>query len=461
MRDLIYKFLLEAGKPVEAETILLSVLKIRSPNSLAADRVLHSILHGDRRFQASHGCWRLRLLPAAGPPQPELESISCLCLEQGRAAAKSRCFRGALLAGKSGTLWEFDLSPGTPTPDIRALKPMIEAEGNTTLAAWTPSELRSWNRLLGLWHVPPWGGGFLALRDLAARALDRPAAKLAFENVAAPLGLAVPDSDSPVRKVRFLASCIPPLLNHVPAEHRSGLAAILAWSDEIRQVADFRRFAFGRDFLAKLPETPGVYLMKNRSGEIIYVGKSRRLKQRVSSYFAARGRRDPKTSRILEQLYSIETVECISEVEALILEMRMIKDFRPAINLQADVHEDPSVYGKEKNVLLITPRPEGWQADIYLLAEGAFAGRLAARLGRTATKALRKKVRSVYKPARRRKRSVSESWERELVFRWFAANRRKLNFVDVDDAGGPEAALLLLDNFLSDPDRLTHKVYYR
>ena len=146
--------------------------------------------------------------------------------------------------------------------------------------------------------------------------------------------------------------------------------------------------------------------MKNRAGDIIYVGKSRNLKRRVSSYFAARRRKDIKISRILEQLHSLETVVCPSEVEALLLEMRMIKDFRPPINLQAEVHEDRVAYGKGKNLLLLVAREGGEKADVYFLADGMFAGKSAATLGRTASPALRKKVRSVFDPRSRRKKTA-------------------------------------------------------
>ena len=231
MKELIYKYLLDAGRPVAADEILLAVLKIRSPNALAADKVLRTILHKDRRFTAAHGLWQLRArTPSA--PQPDLESISCLSLERGRASSETACVRGALLTGKTGSLWEFDFSPGTPIPEIKALKRMVASEGNTTLAAWTGGELRLWNRLLDLWHIEAWTGNPLAVRNLAARAFSRPASDLDLEIIAGLLGLPAPDAERPAKKAQFLASCIPLLLGRAPEESGSTLAAVQAWIDQ-------------------------------------------------------------------------------------------------------------------------------------------------------------------------------------------------------------------------------------
>ena len=65
------------------------------------------------------------------------------------------------------------------------------------------------------------------------------------------------------------------------------------------------RLIYLRKKAASLPETPGVYIMKNESGAVIYVGKSKRLKMRVSSYFL-QNHKHPKTARLVSQIYDFD-----------------------------------------------------------------------------------------------------------------------------------------------------------
>ena len=86
--------------------------------------------------------------------------------------------------------------------------------------------------------------------------------------------------------------------------------------------------------LKTLPEKPGVYIMKNAAGEIIYVGKAIILKNRVRSYFQERGDQTPKTRKLVSQIADLEWIVVGSELEALILEMNLIKKHRPRFNIR-------------------------------------------------------------------------------------------------------------------------------
>ena len=86
--------------------------------------------------------------------------------------------------------------------------------------------------------------------------------------------------------------------------------------------------------LATLPGKPGCYLMKNAEGTIIYVGKAISLKNRVRSYFHADASHDGKTRRLVREIADIEWILVGSELEALILEMNLIKKHRPKYNVR-------------------------------------------------------------------------------------------------------------------------------
>jgi len=86
--------------------------------------------------------------------------------------------------------------------------------------------------------------------------------------------------------------------------------------------------------LDTLPAKPGCYLMKNAAGKIIYVGKAVNLRARVRSYFHAGGDTSRKTRRMLYELAEIEWIVVESELEALILEMNLIKKHLPEYNVR-------------------------------------------------------------------------------------------------------------------------------
>jgi excinuclease ABC subunit C len=86
--------------------------------------------------------------------------------------------------------------------------------------------------------------------------------------------------------------------------------------------------------LATLPSKPGCYIMKNAAGEVIYVGKAISLKNRVRSYFHSEADQHPKTKQLVKNIADIEWIVVGSELEALILEMTLIKKFRPYYNIR-------------------------------------------------------------------------------------------------------------------------------
>ena len=86
--------------------------------------------------------------------------------------------------------------------------------------------------------------------------------------------------------------------------------------------------------LDTLPTKPGCYIMKNAAGTIIYIGKAINLKNRVRSYFHADSSHDGKTRRLVREISHLEWIVVGSELEALILEMNLIKQHRPKYNIR-------------------------------------------------------------------------------------------------------------------------------
>ncbi len=83
--------------------------------------------------------------------------------------------------------------------------------------------------------------------------------------------------------------------------------------------------------LAILPLKPGCYLMKDETGKVIYVGKAKKLKNRVSSYF--NGTKYGKTKILVSNIHDFEYIVTSSEKEALLLEINLIKKYDPKYNI--------------------------------------------------------------------------------------------------------------------------------
>lgn len=96
---------------------------------------------------------------------------------------------------------------------------------------------------------------------------------------------------------------------------------------------DNPRLEYLREKVKKMPLQPGIYIMKDKKGQIIYIGKAKALKNRVSSYFRSVEKHTPKVYRMVENVWDFEYIVTSSEFEALVLECSFIKQHTPKYNI--------------------------------------------------------------------------------------------------------------------------------
>lgn len=117
---------------------------------------------------------------------------------------------------------------------------------------------------------------------------------------------------------------------------------------------------------SKIPHKPGVYIYKDESRKVLYVGKAIDLYHRVSSYFS--GKSDEKTSLLVERIANLETIIVESELEALILEANLIKKYLPPFNVRLTDDKDYLyiLVTKDDFPKILTARKKDlWQAKKY------------------------------------------------------------------------------------------------
>jgi len=85
--------------------------------------------------------------------------------------------------------------------------------------------------------------------------------------------------------------------------------------------------------LKELPRSPGIYKMKNANGEVIYIGKAKDLTKRVKQYFKENYQHSTRTKKMVSQIFEFEVISVDSELEAVILETNLIKQFKPKYNI--------------------------------------------------------------------------------------------------------------------------------
>ncbi|TME99019.1 MAG: hypothetical protein E6I42_12660 [Chloroflexi bacterium] len=89
-----------------------------------------------------------------------------------------------------------------------------------------------------------------------------------------------------------------------------------------------------RQRLRAVPDEPGVYLFRDGRAQVIYVGKALRLRDRLRQYFTPGYAQTARVDEMVRRIYDFEFVQCANEVEALVLECNLIKNYRPRFNIR-------------------------------------------------------------------------------------------------------------------------------
>ena len=150
---------------------------------------------------------------------------------------------------------------------------------------------------------------------------------------------------------------------------KSEQAASTSKSEATDSTTDGSPFEKAAAVVRKFPTCPGVYLMKNVAGVVIYVGKATNLRSRAGSYFLKAALTDTRTGHWVGEIADADFMECESEVDALLVESRLIKDIQPQYNkIQKDDKTFPylqiSTYEDFPRVE-ITREPESTGVKLY------------------------------------------------------------------------------------------------
>ena len=367
------RYLREHTQPVDSRSLASAVLSIETADQPAARRVLQTAFAGDPRLACSPKGWELA--PGASDARRAksgaqlIEPDRVLIILQGRKSVPGKRYellnvsmlrlRGNNVLGACGG----DTPPGQSGNQLRdAILEILT--GATIVVHDPPGALRAFETWLGEDLVSP-----ISLRRLAQVRLGLPA-NHALESLVARLGLMWRASDEALDQADVLDDCLRAL--HRPGESLDDLR--LASSRGGVRPIDWSRYAFDRPFLRRVPRTPGTYRFYDSDENLLYVGKSKNLHQRLATYFREGLTRSPRVQELLDRLRRIDYDASGSELEAILREAELIRRKNPRRNVQRHVHEGR---GKRlRSILIIEPAEPPHILRAFLIHEGRLVGRI-------------------------------------------------------------------------------------
>ena len=197
-------------------------------------------------------------------------------------------------------------------------------------------------------------------------------------DLAQALGVEAAGPDDCRGRARLLALSF---LRMVPLLRAKGIASVEALMEFQNMPAppvDLSHCAFTHEDLRELPATPGVYRFLDRDGAVLYIGKARNLRARVSTYFTPGARGTAKGRAILDRVHRFDIQTVASDLEASLLEAALLLEHRPPLNRQFDIHERPAPYGPRLNLVVVLPEAGAQPpaCTLHLLQGGRYLRRL-------------------------------------------------------------------------------------
>jgi hypothetical protein len=457
--DKIHAYLSDrAPEGVSAEELAREFLAPASAPAGLCEKLVSGLLASDPRFaKRADGLWGV---PARAAAEGATGAFTVVEVTEARAAARSCILECAVCRvdaqGRVGAVKGTAIRP-EPWPQDLIVPPELKEKlrGGTTLedAVERTARFASGSTIVA-WRTEAFqaaaagrlaGAAALSLEALSRRLLG--AGVRTPEQLAAKLQIPFREAATTQDRARFTAELLAALLarrESLPVADPEG------WVEAQRPPRmefDFSPYEFDRAFIESLPQRPGIYVMREASGRVIYVGKARNLRARVKPYFRARIESDEKIERILERLSRLEIVETGSELAALLAEQAAIREHRPPINIQYEVHERLAAeQAHERRLALVLSAPAAEEAELFLLHGDTALRRAVVR--RDDPAGMRPLLSEFFFAAPPARAEGADREALEIAWSWLDRHADRVNAFDVDVAGGLDPSLRLLERYL-------------
>lgn len=450
------RYLRKAEKRPNSRSLVRELLATQTPDEAAAYRLLETAFAGDPRLVYDQGVWSLVDSAAPTDAVPSVAASDpprALIFIQGQRADPTQPY---VLTTISALRLHDDEVLGACGGDAvggpygtRLRRAMLEIiDGAVPVTHASRAALRALEAWLGEPISAPISLQRLANERVGLR-LDH-----SLEELVARLGLEWRGSDDPLELADVLDGCLVALRRPDETLHslRDGAA------DGIVPI-DWSRYAFNREFLRSIPRTAGTYRFYDSDGRLLYVGKSKDLQTRVSSYFREDRGRSERVQKLLHGVHRIEYEAVGSDLEAMLREAEQIRRDDPTANVQRQIQARRGRSERLRSILILEPATAPSVLRAFLIRNGRLIERVAigprggglTRIGRI----LDNHFFSTHSgPA---PIDDGPDLDIELVVRWLATNRDKVVAFDPTDLKTSREVLERLRWFLGqgspfDPD---------
>lgn len=351
LADKLCDLLARRGRPLETGHVVSQVLRMRSCPERLQRRLVAEIVESDARLT-----WLSRdlvgLAPAGWAATPLREATFCVVdIETtGGAPGKSKITEIGAVRVRGGEIierFETLVDPGRPIPlpitritgihDAmlvgqprieEALEKFVAFVGDDVMVAHNaPFDFRFLNyerfRIAGCYFTQPWLDTLVIARRLLRRRLDR----FDLATLAEWADTAVRPNHRALADAEATAEILVLLLDQLTDRGYATLERAVSFGQ-----SGGARYAHKLALAEEIPQTPGVYLMRDREGAVLYVGKARNLRRRVRSYFGPQGKHGRLIARALEGVAKIDYEETGSELAALLREVALLRELKPPCN---------------------------------------------------------------------------------------------------------------------------------
>ncbi|MDE2797648.1 MAG: GIY-YIG nuclease family protein [Gemmatimonadota bacterium] len=444
VKDRIYAFLEQRDTGVHAEVLASEALGLYGARGPIADKVVRAAVEDDSRFVCDRsGMWYLRP-PGQGKTLREVSFFCFGLVPSADAEVYALAGRKVQMGGRE-TLF--------PMVQVRLdgregiLDSFAEGVSDAIPVGFQWSRMRrDLNRMSRLMMGKDVVDSGICLFRLGRRFC--PDVRLhSVEDLASAMGMSFVSDRGAEGEASLQADILLDLLERCEEEGLNTIEAVTAalYPDPIP--IHFDAYAFDEVFLSSLPELPGVYIMRDREGGVIYVGKAVNLRRRVGSYFARRSERPEKTQRILDRIWSMEVETVGSELEALLLESKLIALCQPEFNTQLDVHKRDAELGNLKNIVLILPSAELDCVELFCVVNDTSFFQVRANKDLCDWEVIERTLHEFYF-LEELESDLETGDSFEILKSWMVAKRDAINWVDMDRSGSPENALRIVREYV-------------
>ena len=512
MQDKIYEYLKSQKAGATSNELVERVLKIKGATSVISEKLIQTAIAGDHRFvRDTDHFWKI--IEKGGTPLLETEFVllSLLTIERvDKLKVIIDISAQKLIDDKITERFHTFVNPDSSViPSIqlpagiaqeikecgisveKAVRSLLNFIGDAVLVGYDVSSSISQLNMVLNGSDESIGNPSLCLKYLTKRLIPDLHPK-ALSDVASFFKFSTIDTRRTENEVFTISEIFSRCKELLEEQGVRTLEEVLEFQYPDIECVDFSKYAFDRSFLYAIPQKPGIYKMKNKNGDVIYVGKAKNLRVRVSSYFWNTADRLQKIKDLLNSLYTVEYELAGSELAAMLMEYRLIKQYQPRLNQQLEVHERAARYGNLKKFVLILPSSAEMSLYLFFIREGLPLQQYEILKDAVNFSEVERILDSMYfntvsvncrsavqakdnenfdnfpsnhlefpsSGGEPRELTDVETGEMEIVLSWVDINKDRVNYINMDVICSKEECLRLLKDYIRD-EETTQKKHFR